>query len=366
MSVMAGAASPAGRHFPTTRLKVVFSLVLAAAIFYFLLKRVDLAGVWAQIQEMTWFELLTIGVIAAWNQVTYWALWVAVTPGLGYRQAMVVALSGTAVTNTVPGGSGVGVGLTYAMLESWGFSRARSTIAVLISGVWNSFIKFTLPVLALVLVALQGDASGARVATGLVGIALLAAAVTLFVLVLRSDRGASRVGELAGRVASRVRALIRRPPVQGWEPATVKFRSRTIDLLRDRWPTVTATALVSHLSLYLVLLVSLRHAGVPDAAVGWAEVLAVFAFARLVTVVRFTPGGVGFVEAVLMAGLIAAGGAPADVVAAVLIFRALTWLLPVPLGALAYAGWRWQQRRRMLEAQAASAAVAVESRPPSA
>jgi putative heme transporter len=83
---------------------------------------------------MTWFELATIAAVAGWNLVTYWALWVAVTPGLTWPQAMVVAQSGTAVTNTVPGGSGIGVGLTYAMLESWGFSRGRSTLAVLITG----------------------------------------------------------------------------------------------------------------------------------------------------------------------------------------------------------------------------------------
>jgi hypothetical protein len=84
---------------------------------------------------MTWFELLTITVVAVWNLVTYWALWMAVTPGLSWVQAMTVAQSGTAVTNTVPGGSGIGVGLAYAMLDSWGFSLARSTLADPVTGV---------------------------------------------------------------------------------------------------------------------------------------------------------------------------------------------------------------------------------------
>jgi uncharacterized membrane protein YbhN (UPF0104 family) len=48
-----------------------------------------------------------------------------------------------------------------------------------------------------------------------------------------------------------------------------------------------------------VLLVTLRHVGVSDAEVSWAEVLAVFAFARLATAIPLTPGGAGFVEAVL-------------------------------------------------------------------
>jgi putative heme transporter len=40
-----------------------------------------------------------------------------------------------------------------------------------------------------------------------------------------------------------------------------------------------------------VLLVTLRHVGVSDVEVSWAEVLAVFAFARLATAIPLTPGG---------------------------------------------------------------------------
>jgi len=90
----------------------------------------------------------------------------------------------------------------------------------------------------------------------------------------------------------------------------------------------------------------LRNVGVPDDAVGWAEVLFVFASTRLLTAVRFTPGGAGVVEALLIGGLVAAGGEHAEVAAAVLLFRVLTWLLPVPIGGLTYLAWRRQQARR--------------------
>jgi uncharacterized membrane protein YbhN (UPF0104 family) len=322
------------------------SALLAVAIFAFLFRRVDVAAVRAEIAEMTWFELATIAAVAAWNLATYWALWVAVTPGLRWGQAATVALSGTAVTNTVPGGSGIGVGLTYAMLDSWGFSRGRSSLAVLVTGVWNAFIKLALPVLALALIALQGDASRSRVAGGAVAIVLLGVAVGGFGQMLRSDRAAARAGRLGERAANQALRLARRPPVHGWVAATTKFRSRAKDLLAARWPAITAAALISHLSLYLVLLVALRHVGVGDAEVGWAQVLFVFATTRLLTAVRFTPGGAGVVEVLLIGGLVAFGGDADQVTAAVLVFRALTWLLPVPLGALTYSGWRWRQHRR--------------------
>ena len=88
----------------------------------------------------------------------------------------------------------------------------------------------------------------------------------------------------------------------------MKFRNRTIDLVSHRWISITVWSLVSHLSLYAVLLVALRDVGVSDAEVGWAEVLAVFAFARLVTAIPITPGGAGLVEGALIGGLIGAGG----------------------------------------------------------
>jgi hypothetical protein len=81
---------------------------------------------------------------------------------------------------------------------------------VLVSGVWNSFIKLGLPVLALALVVLQGDAGGGRLIAALAGIAGLVAAIGVFALLLRSEEGARRFGVLAGRVASRLLGMVRR------------------------------------------------------------------------------------------------------------------------------------------------------------
>jgi uncharacterized protein (TIRG00374 family) len=322
--------------------QVVVSLVLVAVIFYFLVKKIDLAQVWTAITSMTWLELTLLGLLAVWNLCTYAFVWMSVTPApqLSFGRAMVMTQSTTAVANTVPGGSAIGIGMTYAMLGSWGYSRSRATTAVLVSGVWNSFIKLGMPVLALALLALQGGATGGRVTAALLGIAGLAGAVVVFALILRSEEMARRFGLLAGRVASRVLRLVRRPPVHGWELATVKFRDRTIALVEHRWGSITVTSLVSHLSLYLVLLVALRDVGLSNTQVGWAEVLAVFAFARLATAIPFTPGGIGFVEAVLIAGLTAAGGDRDQVTAAVLVYRLLTWALPIVVGVATYLWWR--------------------------
>ena len=157
---------PAASRRSRTRIvvQVVVSLVLIVVIFYFLLKKIDLAQVWDAITSMTWLELTLLGLLAVWNLCTYAFVWMAVTPTpqLSFGRAMVMTQSTTAVANTVPGGSAIGIGMTYAMLGSSGYSRSRATTAVLVSGVWNSFIKLGMPVQALAPVALQGNATGGR------------------------------------------------------------------------------------------------------------------------------------------------------------------------------------------------------------
>jgi uncharacterized protein (TIRG00374 family) len=359
---MVNQGPPATTRRSRTRLLAqgVLSLVLVVAIFYFLRKKFDPAQMWTAISAMTSLELALLGLLAVWNLCTYAFVWMAVTPGLGFWRAMMMTQATTAVANTVPAGSAIGIGMTYSMLGSWGYSRSRSTTAVLVSGVWNSFIKLGLPVLALALVALQGSASGRRVIAAVVGIAGLVGAIVVFALMLRSEEQARRFGLLAGRVASRLRGLVGRPPVAGWELATVKFRSRTVDLVERHWIGITVWSLVSHLSLYAVLLVALRDVGVGDAEVGWVEVLAVFAVARLATAIPLTPGGLGFVEGVLVTGLVGAGGDPAEVAAAVVVYRALTWALPILVGIGCYLWWR----RQSLTASPQEAQRAASARRP--
>jgi len=327
------------------RLRPVLSTLLSAAIvgaifFYFLPKFTDMSSVWTAIRDLTPVEIAVLALAAIWNLCTYWLVMVATMPGLTYPQAAVVTESTTAVSNTVPGGGAIGIGMSYAMYSSWGFSRSRASVSLLVSGLWNNFAKLAMPVLALAIVALQGGATGGRLLAGLLGIAGLAAAVAVLALMLRSEEGARRFGLRAGRVASAIRRVFRKPPVQGWELATTKFRSRTILLLRARWKWITFVTLVSQFSLYLLLLLTLRLVGVSEAEAGWAQILVIFSFARLVTAIPFSPGGVGIVELALITGLAAAGGARADVAAAVLVFRVLTYVLPIPLGVLTYIFWR--------------------------
>ena len=319
----------------------LLSVALVVAVFaWFLPQFTSLSDVWAAVRGMTALEVAVLLLAAVWNLATYQFVMVATMPGLTLRQATVSSQTTTAVSNTVVGGAALALGLTYAMNSSWGFSRSRTSVSLLVSGLWNNFVKLGMPVLALTLLAFSSPPTAGRLVAGLAGVAGLAAAVLVLGLLLHSRETAARLGTVAGRTASALLHLLHRPPVHGWERATSRFRDRTALLLHARWHWITVATVVSHLSLFCVLLLALRFVGVSGSEVGWTEALAVFAFARLLTAVPFTPGGLGVVELALITGLSAAGGARASVAAAVLVYRALTYVLPIPLGLVTYAFWR--------------------------
>ncbi len=322
-------------------LQVAVSVVLLVLIFRYVFRQfADISAVWDAIQMLTWREIAVLVLATAWSLFTSWIVVVLATPGLTYPQAAVMTQSTTAVANSVPVGGLVSVGLTYAMLTTWGFSKARSTVSVVVTGIWNNFVKLAAPILALALLAIEGQPEGGRMAAGIAGLAGLVGAIVLFALILRSEEFAATVGTVTGRWASAMLRFVGRGPVMGWDRAVVRFRRQVIGLVQHRWVPLTLATLLSHASLYLVLVVSLRVLGVSDDDVGWAQVLVVFAFARLLTALPLTPGGVGVVELALIEGLTRAGGDDPPVVAAVLLFRLLTYVLPIALGLGAYIFWR--------------------------
>ncbi|MDQ4131927.1 MAG: flippase-like domain-containing protein [Actinomycetota bacterium] len=352
---------------PSRRRQVIraaVSLAIVVLIFFGVMPQItDLSEVWADIRAMTPIELASLGLFALWNLITYQFVIVAASPGLKLSQAFVMTQATTAISNTVPAGSAIGIGVTYAMYSSWAFSRAQGALYIMVAGVWNTFAKLALPIFALALLLVTGQASAARVTAGLIGIGALIGAVVLFWIMLRSDRGAYRVGNVAGRALTRVRRLFRRPPVRNLGGAAVSFREETIGLLRRRWLALSVATLVSHVSLFLVLLLALRHVGVSQEEVPWVEALAVFAFVRLITAVPLTPGGLGVVELGLTAGLVAAGGQRSEVVAAVLVYRVLTYVLPIFVGAFCYVVWRRKSSWHKPRADAPATPVPAVEKP---
>jgi uncharacterized membrane protein YbhN (UPF0104 family) len=360
---MAERDSRAGRKKLIWRVvQILISIVLVVAIFAYAIPKIaDYRSVWQAFTNMTWLELASLVVATAFNLLTYWWQNMTSIPGLGLWQAAVNNQTTTSIANTIPGGGYIAVGVGYTMYRSWGFPTSAIALSALVTGIWNVFMKLGLPVIALAILAVQGQASGGLVLASLVGVAVLAAGIVLFALVLWKKEFARRIGDALGRAVSVLLRLIRRPAVEQWGEAAVRFRRQTIDLVSKRGIALTVTTVVSHLALFLVLLLAVRHVGVSEREISTAQVLGVFAFGRLVTALPLTPGGLGLVELSYIGGLILAGRAHANVptevfhaqvAAAVLVFRTLTYGIQIPIGAFTYLIWRLNKSwRKPVEAE---------------
>jgi uncharacterized protein (TIRG00374 family) len=344
---------------------VAVSLVLVVGIFVYAIPRfADYKDVWATIQDLTPLEFGTLFAAMVFNLFTYWLANMAALPGLRLSRSAVLTQTTTSVANTLPAGGAIAIGLTYSILQSWGFSANQVVLYVGVTGVWNTFTKLGLPVIALALLAIQGALTGPLILGAVFGVAALAVAVGLLAAVFWKEELARRIGDRIGRMVSAFLKLFRRPPVSGWGDRAVRFRADTIELVHRRWVMLTITTVGSHLALWFVLLLSLRHVGISEAEVSTVEVLAVFAFGRLITALPFTPGGLGVIELGYIGGLTAAGGADSQVVAAVLLFRVLTYGIQIPLGGFTYLIWRgmgsWRREGAEPEASVVSSERAAD------
>ncbi len=340
------------------------SVALVAAIFGFALPHfASYRSVWASMQAMTWAQALLVAAAATASMVSTWIMICSVLPSIRLREAAAVNLGSNAVANTLPAGGALAMGVSWAMLSSWGVGTAEYVLYTLVSGIWNVFARLGLPVLALMILATAGRPGAGLIAAAAAGLALLAVMAAGLGFLMHSETFAFRAGralQLALVTACRV---VRRPASFDVPGSLLGFRDRAGALIAARGWRITAATTASNLTLWLVLLACLRGVGLSQAQVPWQTSLAAFAFVRLLTVLPITPGGLGITELGLIATLAAGAGhqASAQVTAAVLLYRAVTYLPPIPLGAIACLTWRYAPG--LIHAKPADAGQPTETNP---
>lgn len=281
-------------------------------------------------------DLVILTVLWLAGLLSYSAVLTNSLPGLSTRRAMLLNLSGSAVANVAPFGGAAGGGLNFAMARSWRFSTASFATFTAVSNLWNWLGKLVLAALILGSLMVADSLPAGALSTAL-GVALwvvtgvLVAAVS--VLVVRS--GATFLGRLLDRVV--------------WFRHTTfaisvsALRTATVSVVRRRWVHLTG-GMAGYLALQAVLLGACLHLLGSELAV--PVVLAGFAAERLITLLPVTPGGAGLADAACAGVLVALGGDPVVVAAAVVLYRGFTYLLEIPVGGPGILGWILIRRRR--------------------
>jgi uncharacterized membrane protein YbhN (UPF0104 family) len=328
-------------------LAVGVGLAVILGTYIFVLPRfANYNEVWEAVKELSWGWIAVLLVTVALNIATFAPPWIAALPGLGFLPALTVTQASTASTYLAPGGPAVGVGLSAAMLLGWGFSAGAVTLAVTLTGVWNQLAILGFPAVAFAVLTLNGESGAALQTVAVLGLAAFLLVAGSFAAAVASASIAVKVGDFAAGVADRILKLIRKGPVAWDGQSFVRFRAQAIGLLHKRWWVLSLTTLAGQLSVFLVMLASLRALGVAPSQVSAIEAFAGWSVARVIGSLPITPGGLGLVEVGLTSVLVGFGGNRAGVVASVLLYRFLTIVPTLVIGAVAGATWRRYRLRK--------------------
>ena len=159
-------------------IEILLSVSVVVAIFVVVLPRVtgsSYAEVWNVLGALGPEQILLLTAVWLVNMATYTGVLTNSLPGLTHPQAFVANLSSSAVSNVLPFGGAAGVGATYLMYGSWGFTASETTRSILVSGVWNVFAKLALPVVALVMLSFTHEATIAVATVAAIGVGVLTA-----------------------------------------------------------------------------------------------------------------------------------------------------------------------------------------------
>ena len=253
---------------------------------------------------------------------------------VSFRRVGAILSSSTALAMSLPAGAAVSAGYSYREFRRNGATQGTAVTVLLLSGLMSTIGLGVLYAVAVGLLASPWvrdvvedhpvAAAGAAV--------LLALTVQIAVNLISRRRGARA---LSTEPTPRLDRLEQRRPWlgSGFRHLLDTVRQARTVRLRD-WRVVLISSVANWALDLACLWASCRAVGV---TVHPAALAAIYLGMQLVRQIPLTPGGLGVVEAALLAGLVGAGAANGPAAAAVLIYRLIsTWLL-IPIGYLVLA-----------------------------
>lgn len=313
-------------------------LVLAAVSLYLLAPSIaEVFSAWDRLDE---FNPLALPLVVVLEALSFACVWLLTAIALRRNQWDAIIgsqLAANAFSRVTPGGGATGTAVQARMLSDAGFPYTTAVTAITVQS-----LLVTVALVAMPVFVIPGVLTGTVLPDSLLEAAWLGAAVFVVMVVmgwllLATRRPVRWLGDVVERVVNRVR--FRRPPIEGLGARLLVERDEIRETLGSRWAEAVGAAVGRWAFEYLVLLLALYAIDArPDP---WSVLLA-FVAASLLSMIPITPGGLGFVEAGLTATLAAAGIGAQQALAATLLFRLVSFWLPLPVGAVA--GW-WFRRR---------------------
>lgn len=325
---------------------LIVGLVVMVLLFWFIGQNAgEYSKALVEVRSLSpsWLALLALASLV--NLAIYPLTATVAIDGLSYKHATISREGGFTLSNIVPGGGAVAVATQYAILARYGIDAARAASAVTADAIFTYLFTLGAPAIAVTLLVIEGRSTTGYTVTAAIGLTVVIVSVIVIAIVLRSSDGAQRIGAVVQRLIAPVMRRLRRTPPD-ITAALTSFHEHASQLVARKWRSLTVANVGAQMAPILVLWVALTALGVwPGGPLTLVELFAAFSIALLLTAFPITPGGLGTVDAALVALLTAFGVPSSDAVAADLIWR-LFWFLPqLLLGAGALGVYAIERRR---------------------
>jgi uncharacterized protein (TIRG00374 family) len=338
-------STPAARKRWRSVITAGIGLVLIVAVFAFIFPQfANYQQAFEQLRQMSAWWLLALLVAAIVNNLAYPLTAQAAIPKLPYRVAFTSRQVSFLVSNVIPGGGAIAAGSQYSVLATYRIPTPMAAAAVTADAVWTLLITLAAPSLAIVLLITEGRSTLGYTTIAVIALTITVVVMLLTAIVLRSEDGAARIGRVLERPAAAVFRIIRRP-APDLSASLVAFHEQAAAMVGRRWAPLTLTNLLAQFMPMVILICALAGLGVFPKPLSLIEVFAAFSIAILLTSVPITPGGLGTVDAALVALLVAFGADSSTALAADLIWRVFWTLTQLGVGLFAFGLYGWDRRR---------------------
>lgn len=326
------------RAWPSTRrivLQAIALLVAAVGLYIVWPSLAEVFKSWPSLRDIDPFWFLIMGAAEAGSFICLWLLLRLVLHTKDWYLISTSQLTSNAMSRIVPGGAATAGGLQFTMLTNAGVEGSRAA-----TGVTAATAITTATLLAMPVLSLPAVLGGVSVPRGLERAALLG--VGAFVL-LAAIGALAFLWDLplhwAGRLTQRLRNAVmrRRPRLTDLDERLVHERDALRAVLGSRYWEAVLTAVGKQLLDFVALLVALVAVGATPKP---SLVLLAYVVSAILGMVPITPGGLGFVEAGLVATLQAAGVPSGQAVVATLAYRLWSYWVPLLVGPGAWILYR--------------------------
>ncbi|MEZ5175977.1 MAG: lysylphosphatidylglycerol synthase transmembrane domain-containing protein [Acidimicrobiia bacterium] len=330
----------------------ILTLIVLIVVFAVVLPQFgDYGEAWSAIRAMEAWQLGLIVAATVGLIIAYVYPYSAAMPGLRYRHGFYTRQTSFMISNVIPAGGAFGLAIQYGMLSSYGYGPAPATAAIGITGVWNTLVTLSLPLVGVVALMVTGQGGVDKVALTVLAAVVVVVMVGGLALILRSEPLARRIGSWGNAVVAWVSKLIRRDLSFDAEAAIVDFRDSIIDVVADRWVLITLANVGQQLAQFAILYLAVAALqGGFGGPVSMAEAFAAFSLGRLATFIPIPPGGLGTTDAIISGMLTTFGMPSSDALAATLVWRAATYFPQVFIGTLTMVLWRRDAARKAVAA----------------